>query len=69
VKFPLREGVISEDDVVGEIGQVVDEKLEGRASESDITIFDSTGFALQDSSTVPLEYEVRWPPGSASRRR
>jgi alanine dehydrogenase len=69
VKFPLREGVISEDDVVGEIGQVVDEKLEGRASESDMTIFDSTGFALQDSTTVPLEHEVRWPPGSASRRR
>jgi alanine dehydrogenase len=30
---------------------------EGIISESDITVFDSTGFALQDSATVPLEYE------------
>ena len=57
INVPLREGVISEDDIVGEIGQVVIGKLEGRTSESDITVFDSTGFALQDSATVPLEYE------------
>jgi alanine dehydrogenase len=57
INVPLREGVISEDDIVGEIGQVVAGKLEGRTSDSDITVFDSTGFALQDSATVPLEYE------------
>ena len=57
INVPLREGVISEDDIVGEIGQVITGKLEGRTSESEITVFDSTGFALQDSATVPLEYE------------
>jgi alanine dehydrogenase len=57
INVPLREGVISEDDIAGEIGQVVAGKLEGRTSDSDITVFDSTGFALQDSATVPLEYE------------
>ena len=57
INVPLRKGVISEEDVVGEIGQVVAGKLEGRTSDSDITVFDSTGFALQDSATVPLEYE------------
>ncbi|CAA9496435.1 MAG: Ornithine cyclodeaminase [uncultured Rubrobacteraceae bacterium] len=57
INVPLREGVISEDDIAGEIGQVVIGKLQGRTSESDITVFDSTGFALQDSATVPLEYE------------
>src|SRR5215204_2569769 len=57
INVPLREGIISEDDIVGEIGQVVAGKLEGRVSETDITVFDSTGFALQDSATVPLEYE------------
>jgi diaminopimelate decarboxylase/aspartate kinase len=36
---------------------VIAGKLEGRTSQSDITVFDSTGFALQDSATVPLEYE------------
>ncbi|MDQ3376887.1 MAG: ornithine cyclodeaminase family protein, partial [Actinomycetota bacterium] len=57
INVPLSEGIISEDDVAGEIGQVVAGKLEGRTSDSDITVFDSTGFALQDSATVPLEYE------------
>jgi alanine dehydrogenase len=57
INVPLQEGAISEDDIVGEIGQVVAGKLKGRTSDGDITVFDSTGFALQDSATVPLEYE------------
>ena len=54
---PSGRTLISEDDIVGEIGQVVAGKIEGRTSDSDVTVFDSTGFALQDSATVPLEYE------------
>jgi len=49
--------LISESDIVAEIGQVVAGKLEGRRSDDEITVFDSTGIALQDSATVPLEYE------------
>lgn len=57
INVPLRDGIISEEDIVGEIGQVVAGTLQGRTSDTDITVFDSTGFALQDSATVPLEYE------------
>lgn len=57
INVPLREGRISEDDVVGEIGEVIVGKVEGRTSDADVTVFDSTGIALQDSATVPLEYE------------
>jgi len=32
-------------------------ELAGRESDEQITVFDSTGIALQDSATVPLEYE------------
>jgi alanine dehydrogenase len=49
--------VISEADVMGEIGEVIIGKKVGRTSDDDITVFDSTGIALQDSATVPLEYE------------
>ena len=56
INVPLREGAISEDDVAGEIGQVITGELEGRQSDDQITVFDSTGIALQDSATVPLEY-------------
>jgi alanine dehydrogenase len=57
INVALREGLISEDDVAGEIGKVIAGELEGRQSDEQITVFDSTGIALQDSATVPLEYE------------
>jgi ornithine cyclodeaminase/alanine dehydrogenase-like protein (mu-crystallin family) len=57
INVALREGVIAESDVAGEIGKVICGELEGRQSEDQVTVFDSTGIALQDSATVPLEYE------------
>jgi alanine dehydrogenase len=57
INVALREGLISEGDVVGEIGKVIAGLLEGRRSDDEVTVFDSTGIALQDSATVPLEYE------------
>ena len=57
INVPLREGLIAEDDIAGEIGKVICGELEGRQSDDQVTVFDSTGIALQDSATVPLEYE------------
>ena len=55
--MPLSQGLIREQDIAGEIGEVVTGKKQGRRSDDEITLFDSTGIALQDSATVPLEYE------------
>jgi alanine dehydrogenase len=57
INVPLSDGLITEADIAGEIGEVVIGKKKGRTSDDEITIFDSTGIALQDSATVPLEYE------------
>jgi alanine dehydrogenase len=57
VNVALRDGLIKEDDLAGEIGKVICGELLGRQSDDEITVFDSTGIALQDSATVPLEYE------------
>jgi alanine dehydrogenase len=57
INVPLRDGLITEEDVAGEIGKVIVGELAGRESDDQITVFDSTGIALQDSATVPLEYE------------
>jgi alanine dehydrogenase len=57
INVALREGLITEDQIAGEIGKVICGELEGRQSDDQITVFDSTGIALQDSATVPLEYE------------
>jgi alanine dehydrogenase len=57
INVPLAQGVIREQDIVGEIGQVITGKKPGRRADDEVTLFDSTGIALQDSATVPLEYE------------
>jgi alanine dehydrogenase len=57
INVPLREGLIGEKDIAGEIGEVITGRKPGRTSDQEITLFDSTGIALQDSATVPLEYE------------
>ena len=57
INVALRQGLIREEDVAGEIGRVITGELEGRQSDDQVTVFDSTGIALQDSATVPLEYE------------
>lgn len=57
INVPLRQGLIEEKDIAGEIGEIVTGRKPGRTSDKEITLFDSTGIALQDSATVPLEYE------------
>ena len=57
INVPLSQGLIKEADIAGEIGQVITGRKQGRTSDDEITLFDSTGIALQDSATVPLEYE------------
>jgi alanine dehydrogenase len=57
INVALSQGLISESDIAGEIGKVICGKLEGRQSADQVTVFDSTGIALQDSATVPLEFE------------
>ena len=42
-------------------------ELEGRQSDDQVTVFDSTGIALQDSATVPLEYERALAAGVGRR--
>ena len=57
INVPLAQGLIAESDIVGEIGEVIVGRKPGRLADGDVTLFDSTGIALQDSATVPLEYE------------
>ena len=57
INVPLAKSLIHEQDIAGEIGEVITGKKQGRRTADEITLFDSTGIALQDSATVPLEYE------------
>jgi alanine dehydrogenase len=56
VNVPLSTGVISDDDIYGELGEVVAGIKPGRTAEDEITVFDSTGLAIQDVATANLVY-------------
>ncbi|MFY0545020.1 ornithine cyclodeaminase family protein [Brevibacillus sp. H7] len=51
-EIPVKKGIITPDRIVAEIGEVILGRAEGRQSDRDITIFDSTGIAIQDLLTA-----------------
>lgn len=51
-EIPVKTGVIKKEDILCEIGSIVDGKVQGRVSPQDITLFDTTGLALQDLVTA-----------------
>jgi ornithine cyclodeaminase/alanine dehydrogenase len=53
-EVPVRKGVITKEDIIGEIGRLIMGNIPGRLDDDDITIFDSTGIALQDLITAEL---------------
>ena len=53
----LRAGVLTRGGVAAELGQVVAGLRPGRQSRDEITIFDSTGTAIQDVAVAALAYE------------
>lgn len=56
INVPLSRGIISRSDVWAELGEVIVGKKPGRLSEDEITVFVSTGLAIQDAVTAHLVY-------------
>ena len=56
INVPLSKGIITNDNVLGEIGEVVAGIKPGRTSDEEITVFTSTGLAIQDAATAYLAY-------------
>jgi alanine dehydrogenase len=48
INVPLHHGALAEADLAGSLGEVLAKRKPGRRSPSEITIFDSTGLAIQD---------------------
>jgi len=57
VNVPLSKHYISENDIHAQLGEVITGLKPGRTSEEEITIFDSTGLAIQDVASAHLVYE------------
>lgn len=52
IEIPVKKGILAEDKIAGEIGDVIIGKTVGRESAEQITIFDATGTALLDLITA-----------------
>jgi alanine dehydrogenase len=58
INVPLSKGELVREDVDAEIGQVVAGLKPGRESEEQITVFCSTGLAVQDALTAKIAYDA-----------
>jgi alanine dehydrogenase len=56
INVPIRNKVISRDHIYAELGEVAVKKKKGRTSDEEITLFDSTGLAIQDISCAYRVY-------------
>jgi alanine dehydrogenase len=57
INVPLSNNQISVDDIYGTLGEVITSSKKGRENDEEITIFDSTGLAIQDMICAQLVYE------------
>jgi alanine dehydrogenase len=57
-RIPKEEGVITEEDIYAELGQIVAGKKKGRTSPDEITLFKATGLAIQDVGTAHKVYQL-----------
>jgi len=56
VNVPIRSGIIRREDIYGELGEIVAGFKKGRESHDELTVFASTGLAIQDAVTANLAY-------------
>ena len=57
INVPWSQGVLSDADIYGEIGAIVAGELPGREPDDELTVFDSTGLAIQDVAAAHVAYE------------
>ncbi|HWG91435.1 MAG TPA: ornithine cyclodeaminase family protein [Candidatus Thermoplasmatota archaeon] len=56
VNVPLHDGMLKREQIRGTIGALIAGAIKGRGSREEITIFDSTGLAIQDAAVARLVY-------------
>jgi len=57
INVPLTKGMLKKEDIYGELGEIVSGKKPGRENDKEITVFDSTGLAIQDLFTANLVFK------------
>jgi ornithine cyclodeaminase/alanine dehydrogenase-like protein (mu-crystallin family) len=65
--IPRSEGVVGDQHVAGELGEVLLGKVEGRTSPEEITVFESLGLAVEDLAAVSHIYGRAQETGKGTR--
>ncbi len=63
---PIAQGLMSRDHIYAELGEVVAGLKPGRVSSDEVTVFSSTGLAVQDAAVAKLAYEKALKAGVGS---
>ncbi len=57
INVPVKKGLFRADDVYTTLGEIIAGKKQGRKDEKAITVFDSTGLAIEDIAVARLVYQ------------
>ena len=57
LEIPVKEGAISEQNITAELGEVIAGKAAGRTNDEQITVFDTSGIAVQDLAASRVAYD------------
>ena len=57
VNVPWGEGTLGDDDIYGEVGEIVTGEKESRNADDGVTVFDSTGLAIQDVAAARVVFD------------
>lgn len=67
INVPIKSGIFDSRMIYGELGEIVAGLKKGRESDGEITVFTSTGIAIQDAATAKLAYEKALMRGVGTR--
>ena len=57
INYPISKGILTKEDIYAELGDIIVGNKEGRTSDSEITVFDSTGLAILDVAVGNMIYQ------------
>ncbi|MCJ7631564.1 alanine dehydrogenase [Candidatus Bathyarchaeota archaeon] len=57
INVPIRKRILKEEEIYGELSEIIVGRKKGRISENEVTVFDSTGLSLLDVSTATSVYK------------
>jgi alanine dehydrogenase len=67
INVPIQQGRFTPSDIAATLGEVVAGLAHGRATSDEVTLFDSTGLAIQDIAVAQLAYRLAVARGAGTR--